>query len=68
MPHDSITITSITELKKTTFSFLNSGSKRTKKAVEHNRSNTILDSLQLNNPLELTTNPSFSTLCELEKI
>lgn len=41
-------------LEKTTFSFLNGGGKRSKKAVEHNRSNTILDRLRLNNPLQLT--------------
>lgn len=46
-------------LEKTTFSFLNGGGKRSKKAVEHNRSNTILDRLRLNNLA--TTNPSFST-------
>lgn len=40
-------------LEKTTFSFLNGGGKRSKKAVEHNRSNTILDRLRLNNPLQL---------------
>lgn len=41
-------------LEKTTFSFLNGGGKRSKKAVEHNRSNTILDRLRLNNPLQRT--------------
>lgn len=57
MPHDSITITSITGRCTREDNFLVSQRWRQTKQKggrKHNRSNTILDRLRLNNPLQLT--------------